>query len=64
MTIPGSLPEAIQSPTFPLLLLVGLIAMVAFYFGRAANRAKLPSIIGFIVPRGNARQQGAAIQYE
>ncbi len=41
--------QAFHSQGVPLLLLVGVVAMAAFYFGRAAHRISLPSIIGFII---------------
>jgi Kef-type K+ transport system membrane component KefB len=34
---------------FPVLLLVGLLLLVSFYFGRSMKYIKLPSIIGFMV---------------
>ena len=40
---------SITNLTIPPLLLVGVVAMAAFFFGRAATWVKLPSIIGFII---------------
>ncbi|MDD3965840.1 MAG: cation:proton antiporter, partial [Candidatus Marinimicrobia bacterium] len=34
---------------WPVLLLVGIIILTAFYFGKAARRVKLPSLIGFML---------------
>lgn len=34
---------------WPVLLLIGIIILIAFYFGKAARLAKLPSLIGFML---------------